>query len=87
MSPAGPCRFGYELIPISAFVRNLEALTRALAKLPGAGGAEWEGGGIGIAKDGRIGWAHNSPDFALALIASDMPEPKAYLRKDEEKSG
>lgn len=63
------------------------ALTRALAKLPGIGGAEGDGGGIAIAKDGRVAWAHNSPDFAVALVTSELSAPKAYLRKDEERSG
>jgi len=63
------------------------ALTRALAKLPGVGGAEGDGGGIAIAKDGRVAWAHNSPHFAVALVTSEMPAPKAYLKKDEERSG
>jgi beta-aspartyl-peptidase (threonine type) len=63
------------------------AKEKALEQLPGVGGAEGDGGGIGIAKDGRIGWAHNSPDFAIAYATSEMDEPRAFLRKDEEKSG
>jgi len=63
------------------------AIARAVAMLPGAGGAEADGGGIAILKDGRLGWAHNSPIFAVAYISSDMNAPKAFLRKDEERSG
>jgi beta-aspartyl-peptidase (threonine type) len=62
------------------------AFARVLAKLPGTGGAEADGGGIGIAKDGSLGWAHNSPIFAVSYMTSDMDAPKAFLRKDEEKS-
>jgi beta-aspartyl-peptidase (threonine type) len=61
-----------------------EALRKAVEQLPGIGG---DGGGIAIAKDGRIGWAHNSPAFAVACASGDAPEPKAFLKKDEERSG
>ena len=60
------------------------AIARSLAKLPGVGGADGDGGAIGIGKDGRLAWAHNSPDFAVAYVASDMAAPRAYLRKHEE---
>jgi len=63
------------------------AIAKSVAKLPGTGGAEADGGAIGIRKDGQIGWAHNSPMFAVALIESGMAEPKAYIHKDEERSG
>jgi L-asparaginase / beta-aspartyl-peptidase len=63
------------------------AIAKAVEQLPGVGGAQGDGGGIAIAKDGRIGWAHNSPDFAVAYASEDDPEPKAFLKKDEEKSG
>jgi beta-aspartyl-peptidase (threonine type) len=63
------------------------AIAKSLAKLPGTGGAEADGGGIGIGKDGRIGWAHNSPMFAVSLVTSEMAAPQVYLKKDEEKSG
>ena len=59
------------------------AIAKSLEQLPHIGG---DGGGIGIAKDGRIGWAHNSPAFAVAISTSEAPEPKAYLDKDEERS-
>jgi len=61
------------------------AIADALARLPHVGGAEGDGGGIAIAKDGRIGWAHNSPHFAVALAGGDGDEPRAWLRKDEER--
>jgi beta-aspartyl-peptidase (threonine type) len=58
-----------------------EAILQAVDQLPHIGG---DGGGIGIAKDGRVGWAHNSPDFAVALVTSQTGEAKAWLKKDEE---
>ena len=64
-----------------------QAIARAVAKLPGTGGAGADGGGIGIHKDGTIGWAHNSPMFAVGFIAEGMAEPEIYLRKDEEERG
>jgi beta-aspartyl-peptidase (threonine type) len=76
---------------VMASLENGEDLEHAIAKsvekLPGTGGAGADGGAIGIRKDGQIGWAHNSPMFAVALIDSGMPEPKVFLKKDEEKSG
>ena len=63
------------------------AVAAALQQLPHVGGAEGDGGGIAIASDGRLGWAHNSPHFAVALAASDRPEPQVYLKKDEERGG
>ncbi|HEX8216354.1 MAG TPA: isoaspartyl peptidase/L-asparaginase family protein [Allosphingosinicella sp.] len=64
-----------------------QAIAKSVAKLPGTGGAEADGGGIGIRKDGTIGWAHNSPMFAVAYATSEMPEPAAFLKKDEERRG
>jgi beta-aspartyl-peptidase (threonine type) len=63
------------------------AIAKGVAKLPSVGGKDGDGGAIGIDKNGRIGWAHNSPDFAVAYITSDMEAPKAFLKKDEETSG
>jgi beta-aspartyl-peptidase (threonine type) len=60
-----------------------EAVRKAVEQLPGVGGSD--GGGIAIAKDGRIGWAHNSPAFAVAYASADAPEPRAFLNKDEER--
>jgi beta-aspartyl-peptidase (threonine type) len=64
-----------------------QAIAKSVAKLPGAGGAEADGGGIGIHKDGTIGWAHNSPMFAVAYVTSEMDGPRAFLKKDEEQGG
>jgi beta-aspartyl-peptidase (threonine type) len=64
-----------------------EAVRKAVEQLPGVGGASADGGGIAIAKDGRIGWAHNSPAFVVACATSDSPEPRAYLSKEEERRG
>lgn len=60
-----------------------QAIAHSIAKLPGTGGAEADGGAIGIRNDGQIGWAHNSPMFAVALITSEMHEAEIYLKKDE----
>lgn len=57
------------------------AIQKAVDQLPHLGG---DGGGIGIAKDGRIGWAHNSPAFVVAKITIDMDSPRAWLNKQEE---
>jgi beta-aspartyl-peptidase (threonine type) len=64
-----------------------ESVRKAVEQLPGVGGASGDGGGIAIAKDGRIGWAHNSPAFVVAYASGDAPEPRAFLRKDEETGG
>jgi beta-aspartyl-peptidase (threonine type) len=64
-----------------------EAIRKAVEQLPGVGGASADGGAIAIAKDGRIGWAHNSPAFVVAFASADAPEPKAFLNKDEETRG
>jgi beta-aspartyl-peptidase (threonine type) len=63
------------------------AIQKAVEQLPHVGGTNGDGGGIGIAKDGRHGWAHNSPHFAVALVTSEMDEPRAYLSKDEDRNG
>jgi beta-aspartyl-peptidase (threonine type) len=63
------------------------AIDEALAQLPHVGGADGDGGGIAIAADGRIGWAHNSPHFAVALVTAAMEAPEAWLRKDEARGG
>jgi beta-aspartyl-peptidase (threonine type) len=60
------------------------AILNGVTKLPGTGGAGADGGGIGIRKDGQLGWAHNSPMFAVAFLTSDMSEPVACLKKDEQ---
>lgn len=67
--------------------RMEQAIAKAVAKLPGTGGADADGGGIGIHKDGTIGWAHNSPMFAVAYLTNDMDAPAVYLKKEEEQRG
>jgi beta-aspartyl-peptidase (threonine type) len=64
-----------------------QAIAKSVAKLPGTGGADADGGGIGIHKDGTIGWAHNSPMFVVSLITGEMEEPEVYLKKDEAPRG
>ena len=60
-----------------------QAIASALSQLDKVDG---EAGGIGIDAQGRIGWAHNSRDMAVAMISSEMREPLVYLRKAEEAS-
>lgn len=64
-----------------------QAIRNGLEKLPGVGGAEGDGGGIAIRKDGAIGWWHNSPHFAVAIASSESPDPQAWIKKDEAKGG
>jgi beta-aspartyl-peptidase (threonine type) len=64
-----------------------EAIRKAVEQLPGVGGGSADGGAIAIAKDGRIGWAHNSPAFAIAYASADAPGIKAFLSKEEETRG
>ena len=61
----------------------LEALQDALAGMPALGS---DAGGIAISKNGTIAWAHNSPAFAVAMVASDWDEPKVWLHKEEEQA-
>ncbi len=69
-------------------MRNLEserpddAVQSALSQLARVGG---EAGGIAVDRHGRIGWAHNSPHMAVAKASSERPEPRVYLRKDEDR--
>ncbi len=57
------------------------AIAKALSQMSRVGG---DAGGIAIDKSGRIGWWHNSPDFAVALMAGDLAAPKVYLNKRED---
>lgn len=57
------------------------ALEAALRQLERIGG---EAGGIVLTPDGTVGWAHNSPHFAIAYATSDDPAPKVFLSKAEE---
>jgi beta-aspartyl-peptidase (threonine type) len=56
------------------------ALEAGLSGLPALGG---DGGGIAIARDGRIGWWHNSPAFPVAAASSADPEGWAWLGNSE----
>jgi beta-aspartyl-peptidase (threonine type) len=40
-----------------------------------------EGGCIVLDPDGRIGWAHNSPDMSCAYMTSEMNVPMVFARK------
>ena len=57
------------------------AIAKALSQMSRVGG---DAGGIAIDRHGRMGWWHNSPDFAVALIEPGMTEPGLWLRKEEE---
>ena len=59
------------------------ALEKALARLTHLGG---DGGGIAIDRNGRIGWWHNSPHFAVAIASSDAPEGQAWLSLTEKRT-
>ncbi len=63
-----------------------QAVSMAVEKLPGTGGATADGGGIAITKNGVVGWAHNSPSFAVAMVTSEMDAPTAWLSKEEDGS-
>lgn len=45
-----------------------------------------EAGGIAVARDGRVGWAHNSPHFAVGVATSAQP-PRAFLAREEASRG
>lgn len=57
-----------------------QAIAEAVAEMKRVGG---EAGGIGIDAQGRIGWAHNSPHFAVASIAQGDSGPGIWLRKQD----
>ena len=56
------------------------ALERQLSRLPHLGG---DGGGIAVGKDGRIGWWHNSPHFAVATASAARPDGGVWLSKEQ----
>lgn len=60
------------------------AIGKAVAQMERVGG---DAGGIAIDRHGRIGWAHNSPHFAVASIAAGDDAPSIWLRKDEQQRG
>lgn len=68
-------------IPVLGPQRACEEAARYMVNRVGG-----EVGGIVLDKSGRVGWAHESRDFAVAFATSRDPEPKAYLSKSEEAS-
>jgi beta-aspartyl-peptidase (threonine type) len=57
------------------------AIEAAIERLGRVGG---EAGGIVLDRAGRVGWAHNSPHFAVGVATSANEGPRVYLHKDEE---
>jgi beta-aspartyl-peptidase (threonine type) len=43
-----------------------------------------EAGCILLDRDGRIGWAYNSQDMAVAYMTDELQQPAAFVRKEEE---
>ena len=62
------------------------AIASALLELPEVGGEEADGGAIAIDREGRFGWSHNSPHFAVAYVDALMNEPGVWLAKSEDKT-
>jgi beta-aspartyl-peptidase (threonine type) len=60
----------------------LQAIQAALGEMSAVGG---EAGAIVLMPDCRFGWAHSSDHFAVAYASSHAPEPKVYLKQDEER--
>jgi len=58
-----------------------EALRKALEQMSRVGG---DGGGIALDTEGRFGWWHNSPHFAVSFQRSGDNQPHIWLKKDEE---
>jgi beta-aspartyl-peptidase (threonine type) len=61
--------------------RPQAAIEQAIARLGRIGG---EAGGIVLDQAGHIGWAHNSPHFAVGIVTSEDETLHAYLHKGEE---
>ena len=59
------------------------AADQALERLRLVGG---EAGAIVLDRSGRIGWAHNSPHFAVAYATEGRREPRACLSRAEERA-
>jgi beta-aspartyl-peptidase (threonine type) len=57
------------------------AIARALSQMSRVGG---DAGGIAIDRKGRMGWWHNSPDFAVATMADGSTGPEIRLNKKED---
>ncbi|MFT8246175.1 isoaspartyl peptidase/L-asparaginase family protein [Roseomonas sp. BN140053] len=59
------------------------AIESAIARLGRVGG---DAGGIVLDPAGNIGWAHNSPHFAVGMVRGNDDRPRIYLSKGEEAS-
>ena len=59
------------------------AIAKALSQMERVGG---DAGGIAIDRQGKPGWWHNSPHFAVSLVTSDMEEPEVWLHKNEDQA-
>ncbi|HEU4652518.1 MAG TPA: isoaspartyl peptidase/L-asparaginase family protein [Steroidobacteraceae bacterium] len=57
------------------------AIDAALTRIQRIGG---QVGGIAIDRNGEIGWAHNTPHFAVAYATNKLPSLRVYLSKQEE---
>ncbi|WP_110885715.1 isoaspartyl peptidase/L-asparaginase family protein [Deinococcus yavapaiensis] len=68
-------------IPVMGPQRACDEATKYMTSRVGG-----EVGGIVLDKSGRVGWSHESRDFAVAFATSRDPEPKAYMTKSEEAS-
>ncbi len=55
------------------------AIAEALKQMERTGG---DAGGIAIDRHGRVGWAHNSPHFAVAAIREGDEAPGIWLKKE-----
>jgi beta-aspartyl-peptidase (threonine type) len=56
------------------------AAERAVARIGRVGG---DVGAIVLDARGRIGWAHNSDDFPVAIATAAMAAPRAFLKRTE----
>jgi L-asparaginase / beta-aspartyl-peptidase len=61
--------------PKEAAVQAIEILKQ---RVPG------EAGCILLDRNGRIGWAHNSQDMAVAYMTEDLQQPRVFTRKDQD---
>jgi beta-aspartyl-peptidase (threonine type) len=57
------------------------AIEAAIARVGRLGA---EAGGLVLDRDGRFGWAHNSPDFSVGYSDSSMAKARIQLRRDPE---
>ncbi len=57
------------------------AIDNALIRIQRIGGLV---GGIVIDRNGEIGWAHNTPHFAVAYATNELAAMRVYLSKQEE---